>query len=82
MLQHTHPHALVHPREVVSVMAAQIKNLRLVIRHHYMHRHTSSSKQAVRNWIAELRRIDRGSGFSKCVRVLGDTKFPAYRQTH
>lgn len=71
-----------HPREVIRVMAPQIQNLRLVIRHHFSRRHMPThSPQGVRAWIKELRRVDRGSGYSQCVRQVGDSKYHAYRAT-
>lgn len=67
------------PREVIRVMAPQILSLRRVVRHHFERRHTTHSARGVRNWIAELRRIDRSSGYSNCVRQVNDPSFPAYR---
>lgn len=67
------------PREVMRVMAPQILNLRQVVKFHFQRRHTTHSSKGVRNWIAELRRVDRGSGYSNCVRQVSDPAYPAYR---
>lgn len=67
------------PREVMRIMAPQIQNLRLVIRHHFQRRHSTHSPKGVRAWIAELRKVDQSSGYSKCVRQVNDPLFPVYR---
>lgn len=69
------------PREVMHVMGPQIQNLRLVVRYHFQRRHTTHTREGVRNWIAALRRTDRDSGYSNCVRQVGDKLFPSYRTT-
>lgn len=60
----------IHARETVRVMHSQIVNLRHVVNHHFKHRHDGRGNQAVRNWIAELRRVDRASGYSEALKEI------------
>ena len=59
-----------YPETVVRVMRLQIVNLRAVVAHHFKHRHDGRGTGAVRNWIAELRRIDRASGYTDALRQI------------
>jgi hypothetical protein len=70
------------PREVVRIMAPQIINLRQTIKHHFTRRNSTHTRQGVRSWIAELRRVDKSSGYSDCVRQIKDSAFPVYRATN
>jgi hypothetical protein len=65
--------------KVARIIGPQIRNLRDVVGYHFKHRHTTHTKVGVRNWIAELRRIDRASGYSCAVRQLENTAYPVYR---
>lgn len=60
----------VHPENVVRVMRPQITNLKIAISHHYKNRRDGRGNEAVRNWIKELRRIDRGSGYSIAIQQI------------
>lgn len=71
------PHA--HPSEVVRVMWPQILRTRLTAAHHFRNRHVNGNAPA-RNWCAEVRRIDRASGYSDAVRQARAPQ-PCYRQT-
>ena len=63
-----------HPETVVRVMRPQIVNLRAVVAHHFKHRHDGRGSIAVKNWIAELRRIDRASGYSEALRQIQEAQ--------
>lgn len=67
-----------YPAEVVRIMANQIYQTRRTIGYHFARRHTTHNHQGVRNWIAELRLIDKASGYSECVRQSG-LSFVSYR---
>ena len=62
-----------HARETVRVMHSQIVNLRHVVNHHFKNRHDGRGNQSVRNWIKELRRIDKASGYSEALKELQAT---------
>lgn len=54
-----------YPHNVVKIMRPQINRLKGIIGHHFALRHESEQrKRAVRNWIQELRRVDKNSGYS------------------
>jgi hypothetical protein len=56
-----------YPETIVRVMKPQIINLKVAIACHFKNRHDGRGNQAVRNWIAELRRIDKASGYSEAL---------------
>jgi len=60
-----------YPIEVIRVMAKQIYDTRSTVAYWFKRRHTTHNAAGVRMWIAELRRIDRASGYSECVRQAG-----------
>jgi hypothetical protein len=56
-----------YPENIVRMMHPQIVNLRAAIAHHFKHRHDGRGNQAVRNWIAYLRRVDKSGGYSEAL---------------
>lgn len=57
-----------YPKETARIMASQIYQLRRIVGYWFARRHTTHNSAGVRNWIAELRRVDRASGYSLAVR--------------
>lgn len=54
-----------YPNNVVRIMKPQINRLKGIVGHHFALRHEDPRRrQAVKNWIQELRRVDRNSGYS------------------
>jgi len=64
-----------YPENIVRIMKPQIVNLRSAVAHHFKHRHDGRGNQAVRNWIAELRRVDRSSGYSEALSQLQGNRY-------
>ena len=56
-----------YPEKTVRVMGCEMYNVLRVIKHHFARRHTNGNK-AVRNWCAEFKRLDKGSGFAASLR--------------
>lgn len=64
-----------YPETTIRVMSPQIANLKIAISHHFRNRRDGRGNQAVKNWIRELRRIDKASGYSQAleqIRKRGD----------
>ena len=59
-----------YPEVVIRVMKPQIVNLRAVVSHHYRNRHDGRGSKCVRAWVAELRRIDKASGYSEALKQI------------
>ncbi len=53
------------PSNVVRIMRPQIQSAMRAVKHHFANRHKGAEyRKAARNWAAEVRRVDAGSGYS------------------
>lgn len=59
-------------RNLIAVIRPQIQNARRIVAHHFKHRHDGRGNNCVRNWIGNLRDIDRASGYSNAVKKLAN----------
>ena len=67
-----------YPKNVLRIMYPQLSRLRHIISYNFERRHDSDlRKSAVINWVAEFRRVDKASGFSKALKQVGGA---GYRQ--
>ena len=60
---------MAYPDQIVRIMRPQIENVKRTAMHHLHNRHDGRGSRPARQWIAEVRRIDKASGYSEALRI-------------